>query len=234
MKGTIDDFKRAYQAMSDEALLAVNPDELIEAARLCYEEEVASRSLTPQPAPEPAGEFESRAEPVEADGELVCVAYLFPNETPIALGVLESAEIPCIRPGSNMRRIAGFLESNYVGGQRILVPSAYAEQARELLAPMITEANKALVTRWFEEVWNDGHEDRAEDFGAGADPILRSQLSGLHITVDEMIAEADKVAARISITGNPEGAAVRFQGVVIVRIEGGRIVDTWAISDANA
>jgi hypothetical protein len=122
----------------------------------------------------------------------------------------------------------------FMGGCPVVVSASDAEAARGVLMPVIVEANKALVDLWFEDVWNGGQEDRAKDFGAGADPVLRRKLSGLHVTVDDTIAEADKVAARISLEGTRHGETIRFHGVVIVRIADGRIVETWAMNDAPA
>jgi hypothetical protein len=168
----------------------------------------------------------------EAGEELACVAYfLYPDEAQIAQSVLESAGIPCVQPDANTLDVARHW-GHFPGGRRLLVPESYLDQARELLAPAIAEANKTIVTHWFDQVWNENLEETARDFGAAADPILRSRLAGLHVAIEEMIAEANKVAVRITISGTHKGEAVQFQGVVILRIEGGRIVDTWAMNDA--
>ncbi|HEV3197911.1 MAG TPA: ester cyclase [Bryobacteraceae bacterium] len=118
--------------------------------------------------------------------------------------------------------------------------------------------NKALICRWFEEVWNQGREEvieelRAPDavgFGLGETPAvvhgasgfkvfyhnLRSSLPDLRVTVEHVIAEGDMVAARIQVEGThmgpglgipPTGQSVRFSGMLIARISGGRIAESW-------
>ena len=229
MHGNTEEFKRKFRELTDDALLEVDRGDLIESARQCYDEELASRSLTP-PQPEPA-EPAAPSGPVD---ELVPVGvFLYAQDANIAQSVLESAEIPCFQPDRRTLDVDPALAVP-LGGRRLLVPASRVEQARELLAPMITEANKAIVRHWFEEVWNAGREDAATEFGAGADQRLRSLLPDLRVTVEDMVAEADKVAARIAIQGTHNGAPVQFRGVVFVRLEAGRIVDTWDMNDAPA
>jgi predicted ester cyclase len=56
------------------------------------------------------------------------------------------------------------------------------------------------------------------------------------ITVDDVIAEGDKVAARCSVRGRHQGdhlgiaathTPVDFTGIAIVRIRDGKIVEAW-------
>jgi predicted ester cyclase len=83
--------------------------------------------------------------------------------------------------------------------------------------------NKALVQRWFDEVWNHGRaelidEMRAADAAAtglgegtaeshGAAPFkifyfnLRQTFPDLHLTIEDILAEGDKVAVRIVMEG---------------------------------
>ena len=90
------------------------------------------------------------------------------------------------------------------------------------------EKNKALVQRWFDEVWNKGREEAinemfAEDgiaHGLSEDvdhPItgpaqflpfhqtLRGAFPDIQVVVEDMIAEGDKVAARCSVGGKHSG-----------------------------
>jgi hypothetical protein len=228
MHGNIEEFKQKFHDLTDEALVAVDREELIDSARQCYDEELASRSLPPAPPPEPPPPAEGSG-PVD---ELVCVGtFILKQDFDLARSILESAEISCFQPDEHMSDIAPYLIPSF-GMGRLLVPASSAEQARELLAPMLAEANKAILSHWFERVWNGGHEGDAATFGAGADPHLRALLPDLRVTVDEMVAEADKVAARITIQGAHQGAPVQFHGVVFARMQGGRIVDTWDMNDA--
>jgi steroid delta-isomerase-like uncharacterized protein len=123
----------------------------------------------------------------------------------------------------------------------------------------MSEANKTLVKRWFEEVWNKGRAEAIEEMFATegiahglsddeANPVqgpenfrafhstFREAFPNMIITVEDMIAEGDKVVARCSVrgkhTGNSLGIAatqspVDFTGIAIVRIEDGKIVEAW-------
>ena len=90
------------------------------------------------------------------------------------------------------------------------------------------EANKALMRRWFEEVWNKGRADAiAEMFAAdgvahglsdepaktmkGPDDfrpfhaIFRGAFPDIEVVVEDTIAEGDLVAVRCSVRGRHSG-----------------------------
>lgn len=92
----------------------------------------------------------------------------------------------------------------------------------------MSEENKQLLRRWFDEVWNDGRADGIEEMfdengiahGLSDDPskpirgpkdyrpfydVFRQAFPNLRIVVEDMIAEGDKVAARCSVRGKHEG-----------------------------
>lgn len=118
--------------------------------------------------------------------------------------------------------------------------------------------NKALIRRWFEEVWNQGRQElidqlRAPDAGMvglgegstrseGPAPFkifysrMRSALPDMRVEVEDILAEGDRVAVRLSIlgthTGNgfnsiPTGRKVQFTCITIARIADGRIAEAW-------
>ena len=121
------------------------------------------------------------------------------------------------------------------------------------------EANKALLRRWFEEVWNQGRAEAIDELFAadgiahglsddaegslkgpgGFKPFhetFRGAFPDIEVTVEDMIAEGDKVAARCAVRGQHAGdhlgvaatnAPVDFTGVAIVRIRDGKIVEAW-------
>ena len=122
----------------------------------------------------------------------------------------------------------------------------------------MSEANKSLVRRWFEEVWNQGREETIDElfsakgvgYGlgdtdaplhgpAGFKPFvanLRGALPDIHMTIDDILAEGDRVTVRISVEGThkggqlgvaPSGKRVGIAGIVIVRIANGQIVEGW-------
>ena len=127
----------------------------------------------------------------------------------------------------------------------------------------MSEENKALIKRWFEEVWNQGNRDVIDELvtedvmihglvdgagnpvkGLGAFHEFHSQFRGafpdIHVDVDDVIAEGDRVVARCSVRGQHTGehlgfsatnAPVEFGGVAIVRITNGKIAEAWNYFD---
>ena len=119
------------------------------------------------------------------------------------------------------------------------------------------EDNKALVRRWIEG-WNRGKELEVTDEVYDANYILHDPgnpgLAGLrelkgalimyrtafpdfHITIEELIAEGDKVIVRYTDRGThkgdfmgipPTGKRFTATGIGINRISGGKIVEGWA------
>jgi steroid delta-isomerase-like uncharacterized protein len=122
---------------------------------------------------------------------------------------------------------------------------------------MTLEANKALIRRFYDEVWNHGHFDVADEVfapdyirhdlrpgqglpgPAGQQKIAREfrlAFPDVRNTVDLMLAEGDYVVARWTTTGThtgawgevaPTGKSMRFSGVNIFRIHNGRVVELW-------
>ena len=127
---------------------------------------------------------------------------------------------------------------------------------------MSTEANKALVQRDFEEVWNQGNLDAVDEIFAahftfhlpdteatGIEShkeyisMLRSIYPDLHYTVEDLIAEGDRVVARWTFRGtyqdSPEnapadiiGKQITTTGISIYRVAGGQIHEDWTNWDA--
>lgn len=119
--------------------------------------------------------------------------------------------------------------------------------------------NKALVVRWFEEVWNKGRSDVIDEMfaadgvahGLGEDrhgpagfkpfhAAFRQAFPDVRVQVDEMIAEGDKVAYRLTATGTHRGDGLgfaatgrpaRFLAMGSVRIANGQIVEGWNVLD---
>lgn len=124
----------------------------------------------------------------------------------------------------------------------------------------VAAENKAIVLRSLEELYNKGNVDLADEFYAaeyvwhnvsGPDihgfegmkehvAIVRNAFPDIHITADDMIGEGDKVVTRWTIVGThkgdfagipPTGVQVTFTGILISRLEGGKIVEEWENSD---
>ncbi len=121
------------------------------------------------------------------------------------------------------------------------------------------EENKALIRRWFEEVWNKGRADAIAEMLAedavvhglsedAAKPLrgptgflpfhaqFREAFPGIEVVVEDTIAEGDLVAVRCSVRGKHVGdslgfkatqATAEFDGIAIVRVREGKIVEAW-------
>jgi uncharacterized glyoxalase superfamily protein PhnB len=124
MKVSAEDLRRQYAAMSDDGLLDINPDELVDAARLCYHEEMARRGLTP-----PQSVDEPDAAPDSASGQTA--------EPFVVAGTYESHDEAAIARWT--LRSAGIRAQLGQGGRTVLVPASTREDAREVLSAEISE-----------------------------------------------------------------------------------------------
>jgi steroid delta-isomerase-like uncharacterized protein len=122
---------------------------------------------------------------------------------------------------------------------------------------MSSEANKALIRRHFAEIWNQRRLDVADELVAPsyhshfpvpgqpsgiagfkyAVQFLHSSFPDLTIAIDDLIAEGDRVVARLTARGThqgafrgipPTGRTVTWTGIRIFRIANGKIVEHWA------
>lgn len=128
---------------------------------------------------------------------------------------------------------------------------------------MVTEQNKAVYRRFIQEVFNKGRLNKLDEFvapsyaireappgtPAGAEGIrfvvsmFRSAFPDLDITIDDLVAEGDKVCARSTLRGThggeifgipPTGKAISMTSLTMVRIVDGRLVDSWVKNDVMA
>ena len=97
----------------------------------------------------------------------------------------------------------------------------------------MSEENKALIQRWFEEVWNQGREDAIDELfaedgvahgladeageplrgAAGFKPFFqkfRGAFPAIEVVVEDTIAEGDKVAARCTVRGRHQSDSLGF------------------------
>ena len=119
--------------------------------------------------------------------------------------------------------------------------------------------NKALVRRWFEEVWNKGRVGAIDEMmasdavahGLGPDlhgpeafkpfhATFRTAFPNMHIRLDDLVAEEDKVAYSWTATGThqgplmaiaPTGKSSSFTGMGIIRVKNGKIAEAWNVLD---
>jgi predicted ester cyclase len=143
----------------------------------------------------------------------------------------------------------------------LVLPNAQARRAQ----PM-EQANKAVARRVFEEVFNKGDlaviselflpghvghsasrgpDSRGnEEFGRFV-TRFRTAFPDIHATVEDQIAEGDKVVTRFTLHGTqkgeltspflgtiaPTGKEVTYTGIVIGRFVDGKIAESWANVD---
>ena len=108
----------------------------------------------------------------------------------------------------------------------------------------LTDTNKALMRRIYDEMWNGGDPRLAAEIFSrpeGVERFVRQFLLSfpdLQHTVEEMVAEGDRVAVRFSAHGThtgqwlkfaPTGRSIQYTGVTLARIAGDKIVEhqTW-------
>jgi predicted ester cyclase len=108
----------------------------------------------------------------------------------------------------------------------------------------LTDRNKALMRRIYDEMWNGGDPGLAAEIFARPEGVERfakeflQSFPDLQHTVEEMVAEGDLVAVRFSAHGihtgrwqelAPTGRSIQYTGVTLARIAGDKIVEhhTW-------
>ena len=126
---------------------------------------------------------------------------------------------------------------------------------------MSTEQNKALVRQMVEEIFNRGNMSRADEFLApdfveheelppgipqGREGVkqlttmMRNAFPDFTATIEDMVAEGDKVVIRMTWRGTqkgefmgvpPTGKTVSFGVLDIIRIAGGKFVEHWGQMD---
>ncbi len=120
----------------------------------------------------------------------------------------------------------------------------------------MSRANKAILRRFFEEIYNQGNLAVADDLVA-ADYVCHNPAPGeapgreglkafvaylhrsfddLHVTIEDQVAEGDRVATRYTIRGRqegefagipPTGKLVTITATSMHRIEDGQIRESW-------
>jgi predicted ester cyclase len=126
----------------------------------------------------------------------------------------------------------------------------------------MSEKNKALVRRYYEDVLNGRHADVFDEL---ADPRFISHLPNgegvdirayrqaiaaslaampdLKVHVEDQIAEGDKVTTRLRATGTPlvpfggiqpNGQPITVSAIHIHRIQGGKLIEHWEAINLHA
>jgi steroid delta-isomerase-like uncharacterized protein len=125
----------------------------------------------------------------------------------------------------------------------------------------MSEQNKALVRRSIEDVWNKGnyavvdelltsdfvvHTPNPADEVHGPDGVkqyfagLREAFPDLHFTIEDQVADGDRVVTRWTARGThsgpfnglpPTGRQAVVTGIDIDRVANGKIVECWTSQD---
>jgi steroid delta-isomerase-like uncharacterized protein len=127
---------------------------------------------------------------------------------------------------------------------------------------MTTMQNKTLIRRYYEEMWNRWDFALADELidesiafrgSLGVDVhgregfrgymhTVRAAFPDFHNSVEELVAEGDRVVARLTYTGthsgelfgvSATGRRVTYAGAAIFRIAEGRVVEGWVLGDVH-
>ena len=113
---------------------------------------------------------------------------------------------------------------------------------------MSTDDNKQLVRDVIDQIWIKRRiealpqfvgDDLLEDASAHTQQFLDA-FSDIKVAIEDLIAEGDKVMARLTVSATHTGAfagqgatgkPISFGSFRIYRVANGKIVDTWAMQD---
>ena len=114
---------------------------------------------------------------------------------------------------------------------------------------MDRQTSKDLIRTMIDEVFNAGRTDRLPEFfaagmqaeAAGLHQLLTAAFPDLRVEIVDLIAEEDKVAARLLFSGThqgpfrdfaPTGRPVSFGAIRIYQLADGKVTGSWAYQDS--
>jgi steroid delta-isomerase-like uncharacterized protein len=127
---------------------------------------------------------------------------------------------------------------------------------------MSLASNKVLIERYYDKLWNLWDLGIVEEIVApdvrfhgslgvaveGAEgfrryvQLVRDAFPDFHNTIEDLVAENDRVAARLRYTGThsgplfgvaPTGKQIEYAGLALFHIKNGRIVSGFVLGDLN-
>jgi len=115
------------------------------------------------------------------------------------------------------------------------------------LQDAMSSGDAELVSQTIDEVFEPDVKQHTPFEATGAQTLkemvftrLYQAFPDLHITVEDVIAEGDKVVERDTVTGThqgdymglpPTGKSVAYNEIFIMRFAGGRIAEIWGVVD---
>lgn len=113
---------------------------------------------------------------------------------------------------------------------------------------MTIQENKELIRRMVEQIWNGHKLEKVSEFIGGElleealehDQQFLTAFPDVHVTIEDLIGEGDKVVARLHASATntgpfagqpPTGNKIQFGSIRIYRIADSKIVETWAMQD---
>ena len=124
---------------------------------------------------------------------------------------------------------------------------------------MSAEQNKAIVSRWVAGGWNTGDLSLVDEFYAdytmhspgipdvqgteafkGFVTMYRAAFPDIHFTIEDMVAEGDKVVWRATTRGThrgdlmgipPTGKSIVVSSTIISRFDNGKWAEDWVLID---
>ncbi len=154
-----EDFRRRFENLSDDALLEIVRDDLVDVARDYYDVELAKRGLTPQVEPGASVPIPTEKSP---EGDLVLAAeFGTSQEMAVARSFLRASGIPSYIQ-TDFSGILGTTEED----TKLYVPASYLEQAQELLSTQLSDeelAAQAEAAGVEQDESEEGDEEESEE-----------------------------------------------------------------------
>lgn len=151
------------------------------------------------------------------------------------------------------------------GGLRVEILTEGKIKMGDIVAPLDTleEKNKDLIRRYYGEMWNPWNYDLADEIlsdeilfygslgmatqGRAAFcnymRVVRAAFPDFHNRIEEIVAEGDRVIARLNYRGthrgeifgiSPTEKKINYAGTAIFKIAKGKIFDGWVLGDRLA
>jgi predicted ester cyclase len=111
----------------------------------------------------------------------------------------------------------------------------------------MTAENKAIARRIYEDLWNSGNRNVADEIFVNAESVkryiatFRAAFPDIQHTVEDLIAEGDQIVVRFTARGThqgawkgiaPTGKQVTYTGMTILQIVNGKVTKHYTEWDA--